>query len=392
MNYNIKTKLCTIFVSIASYRDDECNSTLSSIYENAANPANIFVGIVQQNDPTSLNSNDNDCVLNNNNKHNSYYHKYLSNIRIIRIPHYQAKGPTYARYLCSTLLGDEEYFMQVDSHTKFVPNWDSKCMKMINDILKTNLSKKPILSHYPKSIDDYMSSVNYNTASGITSICKAFFNERGMISFEGAKFVNNSDVNGNKIYLKNPYIAGGFCFGPSKFVHEVPYDPDLPYLFVGEEILHSIRLYTHGWDFFVPIEDIVFHEYTRENKPKIWSDNKHYDDTEAHEKVKKYIGLTNDKSTSIDTSSDRYGLGKIRTLDDYYNFAGINIGNKIINKDFCDMSKYNVNGDYISQNQNDNTNIIIPSAKYVSYNGIIYSTIAIIISIIIIYKLKFQNT
>ena len=39
-----------IFVSIASYRDNVCVDTINSIYENANEPENIFLGICQQND------------------------------------------------------------------------------------------------------------------------------------------------------------------------------------------------------------------------------------------------------------------------------------------------------------------------------------------------------
>ena len=39
----------TIFISVASYRDPVCSTTLDSIYDNAAKPENVFVGICQQN-------------------------------------------------------------------------------------------------------------------------------------------------------------------------------------------------------------------------------------------------------------------------------------------------------------------------------------------------------
>ncbi len=38
----------TIFVSIAAYRDDECKDTVSDLFERAARPDRIFVGVVQQ--------------------------------------------------------------------------------------------------------------------------------------------------------------------------------------------------------------------------------------------------------------------------------------------------------------------------------------------------------
>ncbi len=45
-------------------------------------------------------------------------------------------------------------------------------------------------------------------------------------------------------------------------IKDVPSDPYLPYLFDGEEISMGVRLWTHGWDMFVPDRDIVYHIYS----------------------------------------------------------------------------------------------------------------------------------
>ena len=106
-----------IFVSIASYRDDVCISTINSLYENAKYPDKVFVGICQQN----YEDIDMDCL---NNDKLTFDKKLKNNIRIIRIPYYDAKGPVYARYLCSSLIdkNKEKYYLQIDSHSIFIKN------------------------------------------------------------------------------------------------------------------------------------------------------------------------------------------------------------------------------------------------------------------------------
>jgi len=308
----------SIFISIASYRDPVCKETVKSIFENAAYPNKIFLGICQQNKPDE----DEDCKINNENN---------PNIKIIRIPHFEAKGPTWARYLCSTLWNGEEYFMQIDSHTKFIKNWDIKCIKMIKDIINSSASKKPILSHYPRELTD-LNSYNEKNQYQVPRICQSFWNNRGMLSFLAAETIDTK----NKSY-QTPYIAGGMIFGPSEYLLEVPYDPNLPYLFIGEEILHSIRSFTYGWDVFTPIENIIFHEYTRKDKVKIWTDNPTYSNLNAFEKVKYYIGLVDKQKLNSEmlNNLDKYGLGKQRTLEDFYKYAGIDKDNKIVSKNFC---------------------------------------------------------
>lgn len=307
-----------IFISIASYRDPVCTSTIKSIFENAKYPEKVFIGICQQNKADE----DEDCQVNNENN---------PNIRTIRVPEYEAKGPTWARYLCSTLWNGEEYFMQIDSHTKFVKDWDEKCINMIKNIISSGKSKKPILSHYPREIGDHEKYTEKDRFQ-VPRMCKSFWNNRGMLSFMGAETRDTE----NKAY-QTPYIAGGMIFSPSEYLVEVPYDPNLPYLFVGEEILHSIRAYTHGWDVFTPTENIVFHEYTRQDKPKIWTDNPTYSDQPAFDKVKYYIGLLDQSklSSEMKVNLDKYGLGKTRSLKQYYDYAGIDKDKKIVTTNFC---------------------------------------------------------
>jgi hypothetical protein len=321
---NINIKINTIFVSIASYRDNVCTKTLESLYEMADNPNSVFVGLCQQNN----NKEDPECIS------DDIRNKYSSNIRIIRIPYFEAKGPTWARYLCSTLWNGEEYYFQIDSHTKFVKGWDTKCINMINMIKKSGLSLKPVLSHYPKEYEAY-ANYNPNEKNNVPRMCKSFFNKRDMLSFMGAEVINT-----NNIPYNTPYLASGMFFCEAYFLNELPYDPNLDYLFVGEEILHSIRFYTNGWDIYTPTENIIFHEYERKNKPKIWTDNPYYSDLPAFNKVKYYVGLVEEKEKNnldkhISNNLNKYGLGTVRSLADYYRFTGIDIVNKKVYTNFC---------------------------------------------------------
>ena len=154
-----------------------------------------------------------------------------------------------------------------------------------------------------------------------------------MISFMGSEVLDTKGT-----YYITPFIAGGMMFCESYFLKELPYDPNLPYIFVGEEILHSIRYYTNGWDIFTPKENIVFHEYTRAEKPKIWTDNPYYSDMDAFNKIRYIIGLDDNDSkltTEMKVDIDKYGLGKTRTLQEYYELTGIDIKNRIVKKNFC---------------------------------------------------------
>lgn len=307
----------TIFISVASFRDKECPLTLKSLYLNAERPDKVFVGICQQNAESDI-----DCALSLD-----VPPEYATQVRVIRMPYQDAKGPTFARYLCSTLWAGETYFMQVDSHTRFSKKWDTKCKSMIKQ-LKTAGFSKPILSHYPK---DYNGAFDVpENDVDVPTICRAFFNDRAMISFAGAESLPVTPAP-----QRNVFVAGGMAFMESSFLKEVPFDPDLPYLFVGEEILHSARAFTHGWDVFTPNVNIVYHFYTRSNEPKIW-DKPDYSDQAAHEKVQALLRLTDTSvPKDLQRNLDRYGLGKSRSVEEFFEFAGIDPNGRQVLKDFC---------------------------------------------------------
>jgi hypothetical protein len=91
-------------------------------------------------------------------------------------------------------------------------------------------------------------------------------------------------------------------------------------------------------EFGVPKENIVFHEYTRAEKPKIWTDNPYYSDMDAFDKIRYIIGLDENDSKlkpEMKVDIDKYGLGKIRTLQQYYELTGIDIKNRTVKKNFC---------------------------------------------------------
>jgi len=306
-----------IFISIASYRDPVCVNTINSIFNNANEPYNIFIGICQQNNKTL----DEDCI---NNKNLNINENLKKNIRIIRIPYYDAKGPIYARYLCSSLINDENYYMQIDSHTIFVKDWDLKCITMINEIKHLNLSKKPVISYYPKDIVK-MNDINDNI-NNVPIIYDTEFTKTNIIKFKPAIYTNTKNN-----YIKTPFATGGMFFCESYFLDEMPFDPTLDYLFTGEEILNSIKFYTNGWDIFAPKENIVFHEYLRDDKPKYWNDKQiKFNDKKAIKKIKYYLYNYNHYNTEPYYSN--YKLGTIRSLESYYKYANIDIKNNQISK------------------------------------------------------------
>ena len=294
----------TIFVSCASYRDHKCMETIQNMYKRAKYPARIFVGICEQNTTDAKES----CTPSE--------FKYFSNIRRLTIPHTEAKGPTYARYLCSTLYRGETFFMQIDSHTTFARDWDVKAIRNLTSCP----SKKAVLTGYPHDVSTYGID-----EKSVPLLCNSKWNDDGLPQFEAA--VKSAADIGSKPNWPVPFTAGGFVFGPGSMVSEVPFDPNLDHLFQGEEVLYSVRLWTSGYDFFSSKENIVFHAYTRKDEPKFWEDVKDWSAPQKKSalRARRILGL---EQPAIPAGADPYGLGNVRKISDYWKFAELDPTNK----------------------------------------------------------------
>lgn len=306
----------SIFVNLASYRDTLCETTLTEIFTQADNPQHIFVGICQQNAPS-----DPECIPPN--------FPWRSNIRIIRISNLESRGVIYARYLANTLYESETYVCQLDSHLHMHKSWDTICKDTMQQLILSGV-KKPILSYYSKSYEEAPSDSNYATVDAtVTQICHAIYNkDLNMLSLDGAG-VLPSPLQPKLV----PFIAGGFFFSLSKFIHEVPLDPKLEFTFVGEEMSLSLRAYTYGYDVYSPTKNIVFHKYTRADMPKVWTDQSHSDKGIAT--LRYIMGLTSDNPNNIDLNTYRYYIGNERSVDSFYKLIGFDPVTKTISRDFC---------------------------------------------------------
>jgi len=69
----------------------------------------------------------------------------------------------------------------------------------------------------------------------------------------------------------HPYWAAGFSFARGHFIVNVPYDPYLPMVFMGEEISMGIRAFTYGYDLYAPERNVCFHTYMKRDGGKNFS-------------------------------------------------------------------------------------------------------------------------
>ena len=320
-----------IFISIASYRDDQCFDTVRNLSENADNPENLVIVVCQQNGVA-----DRDCLgwCQKNKKHPTCN---KTDAKIERLSHISARGPTWARWRIQRKWDGEEYYLQLDAHTRMVPHWDT----ILKEQLSLCPSEKPVLTQYPleytivNNKKDRNSSVKENwqldkMRGGL--YVKEFSNPDGFFRVQ-------SDYTEGRQSQPFQATCWGACFSFSRgdFFWEVGYDPYTPFLFFGEEMDISARGWTWGWDYFSPSETVVFTSFKREHRSTFWENPLQWP-LEILSRFRVYVRLgyiTKDKVPKkyhfIFRDMDKYPLGPYRSLSDYEKMCRMNIKNEKTN-------------------------------------------------------------
>ncbi len=292
----------TIFVQIASYRDPELLPTLKDCISKSKYPENLRFGICWQHSKDDAWDNLEEFVNDNR-------------FRIIDIDYSESKGVCWARNYVQQKYDGEDYTLQIDSHHRFVENWDEILIEMIEDLQKKG-HKKPLLTAYVPSYNPQNDPQERAQEPWWMTFDR--FIPEGAIFFLPAAIPNWQSLNEP---IPSRFYSAHFCFTLGQFANEVQHDPN--YYFHGEEISIAARAYTHGYDLFHPHRIVLWHEYTRRGRKKQWDDDLEWGNknNESHKRNRVLFGMDNECRCSIDFG--KYGFGNQRTLEEYEAYSGI---------------------------------------------------------------------
>jgi hypothetical protein len=300
-----------VFVQIASYRDPQLVPTIQDMISKAKYPENLTFGICWQYDDTE------DINVFDDNE----------NFRIEKVKYSISEGLGWARAVTNSLYNGEKYTLQIDSHHRFVDNWDEILLEDFNQALK--ISDKPIITTYCTPFDPTKSPDEWESLPSLMSQYE-FSSDKLLMSMPW--YIQ--DYKDRDHIIRARTLSGHFYFTYGKFIEEVPYDPDIYFGGYTEETTMSVRAFTHGYDFFSPYRMIMWHEYTRSYRVK------HWDDHGVESETKKTSGerdiYARNKTRQLFDQEDHgiemgiYGLGNIRSLRDYEVYGGFDFENCMI--------------------------------------------------------------
>ena len=296
--------MATIFVSISSYRDQELKPTILDIIEKSSGNHQITFGV-----------------------HISYLEESeidlpdLPNIKYVasRVP--ENIGVGSGRYISHNFYNNEDFYLQCDSHSRFIKDWDEIAISSILDYKSQGISK-PLLTMYPANywytdltftkIETDIMDISYRTNISFKEKPEDFKNLRipSQLAVPCENNIFTKSVSAGCIFTVGPFMA-----------------PNKDIAFWGEEILMGARAYTHGYDLMVPKQQFMYHLYYNWKNPEInrrkifWQDFP--DKFESMNKSSRDLiymvlteGLVGDGL-----------LGTERTLSEYGIFAGLDFKN-----------------------------------------------------------------
>ena len=292
----------SIFIQIAAYRDLEVTPTILDAIKQSSGNHQINFGV-----------------------HTVYVDESEINVPDLpNVKHVESKAPEniglgMGRALAHQFYNGEDYYLQCDSHSRFVKNWDEI---VINSVLDYQIQgiEKPLLTMYPANYWYPSLTAKFVESDVLVpgDLANIQFNEKPD-QFKAIRIPSQTStyITDNNKFVKS--VSGGSIFTVGGFL---PFNTDIA--FYGEEIWLAARAFTNGFDLLVPNEKYMYHLYYNHDKPAeinkrklLWKDFP--DEFEELDKISKELIY---KTLTEGTTGDLL-LGTKRTLADYGIFAGL---------------------------------------------------------------------
>lgn len=322
-----------IFVSIAAYRDDELWPTVLDAIAQASRPQALRVAVLEQSaEPTQ-------SLLQ---RHADF--QRLGELHYMHLHHQYSRGPCWARGLLGTLLQEEDYFLQIDSHMRFDARWDEHLIDTLESLKAQNT--RSIISTYPCRFEYSASHAarpgeqpgeqkpqitklpNPGQALVLRPKPQQVLGElHPVLTFHAVLKKTHVPVQGH-------HIGAGCLFARADLLREVPIDPHL--YFHGEEQNIATRAWTSGWDIWHMPDMPIYHLYQepgRASRPLHWDAQEDLHRTQPWHVLEQRSRNRMAQLLYGHASPGGlgcFGLGRERTLEEFARASGIDYPGRVI--------------------------------------------------------------
>jgi len=293
----------SIFVQIASYEDPDLYPTVMDAINKSSGLTTINFGI----HVSSLD-------------HSRFPAPALPNVNIVRTTPPNNIGVAPSRLIADSLYNGEDFYLQVDSHSRFKKNWDEFLVYEYYRYRGIGI-ENPLITAYPVPFwyedgREFYQDVDFVHTIDLTHDKDVFM--------EWRQPKQTQVINTNKSVF-TPSVSAGSIFAKGK----VPI-PSKEVFFEGEEIMIAAMAYTRGYDLVLPQSPYMYHLYYST-----------YKETDVKRKIvwqewpEEYSALNlaskqHIKNTFLNNVIGDGCLGNVRTLKEFSEFSGLDFETGLI--------------------------------------------------------------
>lgn len=310
----------SIFVSVASFCDLLLKATLQQAVAKAQQPENLHFAVVDQSPTGVVEITEADV--------------FPASLSLVKIDPMHARGPCWARALAMSFYREEDWFLQIDSHMAFDPDWDQQLVIAAIQII--NRYGYGAISSYPSPflIEDGQPVPKPTTEGALVHVLapgQQFLPDHRLLRFEAHPLASHRPVAGF-------HLGAGCLFAPGVITQYFPYDPH--FYFHGEEQAYALRLFSHGWGIWHVPKLPIYHLYN----DKVSDDDDissrrvlHWDKALDERRRVKWWDLEQASRKRFDALVEDqlkgvFALGSYFDLSDYAHFSGIDYRSKQIHE------------------------------------------------------------
>jgi hypothetical protein len=268
----------SIYISIASYEDPFLERTIKSAIDNAKKPWNIYFGIstfydkVEKPDLSFIK--DGHAIILDSHPHNR-------------------PGLEKTRSVLRTLMGNQKYFLQIDSHSLFSKDWDINLVKEL-EYLESLAKNKVIISKYineslvhQREDSSYIWRIDESLEKIDDNILTTLWTKADIAGWDESKRIEH--------FYKTTMMAGCFIFCKSDFIKDIRGNNIGN--FAHEEKMDSFNAYLMGYDI-----------YTFKDKNYVSHNNREYNKIvygESKSPIKDFTSNQNRDSAELQKEMER---------------------------------------------------------------------------------------
>lgn len=257
--------MASIFVAIPSLDDTELIPTIENCLSSISRENEVTIGVAYS---VIFNSKKKvDQIKEKINKH--------KNVKFKSQNFNTNCGVGYGRLAAYSFYDNEDYFLQIDSHTLFSKNWDIKLINLLNDATKI-YGEKTILTGYLPKYMYFNARIEERKPLENTELTKSYFLKNKSLSdkhpgcntckiWEMLPFWEDRPLNEEESannFIKADKISAGFVFGNNIFAKDYKKFFPFIYRFWEEEVIMSIEIIDNNYSIIHPVtENLLYHLY-----------------------------------------------------------------------------------------------------------------------------------